>query len=194
MLQKFSSSKIYGFTLIELMIVVAIIGILSAIAIPAYQGYIRRSYLSEANSSIAAIKSAEESYFTINSCYIEAPAYPSTIPSNSQVAWDSPPTAWGNTGLGVRPDRNVRFQYEVYATNSLGCAAPANDVSEVNSQLSSCITNAVGSPSSFVSTTFFPDNWYIVVARGNLDGDDSVNSIILSAIDDSTVVMCNELK
>src|SRR5690554_6146121 len=47
-----------GFTLIELMIVVAIIGILAAIAIPAYQNYTIRARVSEAASVAASVKTA----------------------------------------------------------------------------------------------------------------------------------------
>ena len=51
-----------GFTLIELMIVVAIVGILAAIALPAYQDYVIRSKMSEAIAAIAACKTSVAEY------------------------------------------------------------------------------------------------------------------------------------
>ena len=53
-----------GFTLIELMIVVAIVGILAAIALPAYQDYVVRSKMSEVEAAIAACKTSVSEYLS----------------------------------------------------------------------------------------------------------------------------------
>ena len=53
-----------GFTLIELMIVVAIIGILAAIALPAYQDYTARSQMSEAMTLASGAKTAVTEYYS----------------------------------------------------------------------------------------------------------------------------------
>lgn len=52
-----------GFTLIEVMIVVAIIAILASIAIPSYQDYVRRGQLTEASSTLAAYRVRMEQYY-----------------------------------------------------------------------------------------------------------------------------------
>lgn len=60
-----------GFTLIELMVVVAIVGILAAIALPAYQKYVTRSKLSSAFSGLTSLSLAMQQYYQDNRSYLD---------------------------------------------------------------------------------------------------------------------------
>ena len=59
-----------GFTLMELLIVVAIIGILTAVAVPAYGNYVTRSRLVEAFSGLAMAQTSAEEYWSNNHTYV----------------------------------------------------------------------------------------------------------------------------
>ncbi len=81
-----------GFTLIELMIVVAIIGILAAIALPAYQDYTKRSHVSEGLSLAGAAKLGVTEY------YADRGGWPS---SNTDVGLATSITGNAVTGVAV---------------------------------------------------------------------------------------------
>jgi len=101
-----------GFTLIEMMITLAILGVVASIAIPAYNGYIKTAKMVEANNNLAALRLAEEENFLENNSYFFG-ATTALVKSNSNGLWA--PTK-GADGF-------VNFKYEV--TNAATWTAKA---------------------------------------------------------------------
>jgi prepilin-type N-terminal cleavage/methylation domain-containing protein len=142
-----------GFTLIEMMIVVVILGVLAAIAIPSFTQYIHRARMAESVAFLADIKQRQESYKAEFGQFADVSAdlndyTPSTLPTGGDKAgWpvDSAIPNW--VQLGADLDSPTRFQYSVIAGIPGGAVAPA-------------VYN-------------FPANefWFVARARGDLDGD-----------------------
>ncbi|PIP80180.1 MAG: hypothetical protein COW84_06660 [Gammaproteobacteria bacterium CG22_combo_CG10-13_8_21_14_all_40_8] len=64
--------KLKGYTLVEIVISIAIIGILAAVAIPSYQGHLAKSRRGDAEASLSALAQAMERYYTEKSTYAGA--------------------------------------------------------------------------------------------------------------------------
>ncbi|MDN4146176.1 type IV pilin protein [Pseudomonas tohonis] len=80
-------NKQNGFTLIELMIVVAVIAVLSAIAYPSYQSYVRRTACEDAKGALVGLSSAMERYRAQRGTYVGAASgtTPTIYPSQSPI-------------------------------------------------------------------------------------------------------------
>ena len=95
-----------GFTLLELMITIAIIGIVASIAIPSYTGYMTTARLAEAKNNIGALKLAEEEFFLEQNTYFGG-TDAGDINTKSGGLW----TVTGG-------DAGVSFDYEITASTT----------------------------------------------------------------------------
>lgn len=100
-----------GFTLIELMIVVAIIGILAAVAIPSYQDYTKRAHVSEGMGLAAAAKTGVSEYYSSEG------SFPT---NNSQAGIASSVSITGNAvgGVAIGTGGTITVTYNGKVDNS----------------------------------------------------------------------------
>ena len=121
-----------GFTLIELMIVVAIIGILAAIAIPNFLRFQLRARSSEGKTNIAALRTAQESFQAEFSVYRSAEKVPNATPGTNKVAFDqSTDGKDGFEATGWAPEGRVYFSYQMM-TNVAGSNYTIDAVADID--------------------------------------------------------------
>jgi len=137
---KWTKSK--GFTLIELMIVVAIIAILAAIAIPNYLRYAMKSKTAEATTNLGAIRTGETAYYAENDIYrtcADAPDGGGTdVTPDEWVTTGTPSGVLDFADIGFEPDGYVRYRYNAAATAAGGTSTspvPASFIATATSDL-----------------------------------------------------------
>jgi prepilin-type N-terminal cleavage/methylation domain-containing protein len=154
-----------GFTLVEAMIVVVVVGALAVLAVASYRRWVQTAYLSEALDMVKSTRAAQESFRAENGGYLNVSKglgpgfdYPLVRPGQSKTAWggacagcNNPTSGW--TALNVSSSAPLTFGYSTIADN---VNLPG-------------VTLTVNGKTLDLTAVTAP--WYIVEADGDTNGD-----------------------
>lgn len=111
-------NKQRGFTLVELMVVVAVIGILAAVAIPNYTGYVTRGKIPDATSNLSSKRTQMEQSYQDNRTYVGAPVCVTDTTSSKYFTFTCAATANTYTLTATGVGSMLNFAYTVNELNA----------------------------------------------------------------------------
>jgi type IV pilus assembly protein PilE len=118
-----------GFTLIELMLVTAIIAILAGIALPNYQGYVKRTRVADATAALADYKVKLEQYFQDNRTYVGFACPNSAVraPESFSISCGTTLSATGFKVTATGSGSMASFIYDIDQANVKSSTTPWGD-------------------------------------------------------------------
>ncbi len=161
------------------MVVVAIVGVLAAVALYVYKNYVRKARAAEVPEMFGEFQAKEAAFHAEFGTYLstganESDFFPAAIngTSRTDISGMARPVPWQR--LRISPSKNALWcQY-------VAIAGPAGDKTAMG---------ALGNASYPTAPT---TNWYYLVAQCNFDGDDSVNSVYFRRGDQTNDYVENE--
>lgn len=161
-----------GFSLVEMMTVVVIVGVLAAIAVAAYGRIIKRARINDAATFFATIGGAQNAYFDL---YNQFGATDQTVPYDgydpaaeaivgTAHRWESPLSEWQE--IGVRLPTYTWFQYVVVSGGPTDDCNPPSSMprqGEPNVEIPACASIIPPNPPGI--------HWYYVIARADQNGN-----------------------
>jgi len=141
---RFRTARPAGFTLIEVMIAVAIVGILTAIALPSYRNYVIRGKLVAGTNALANMRAQMEQYYQDNRTYatVSAPTIVTPCVANAVVASNGTPF---NVGCSATSDVPTATTYTLRATGTGTVAGAVYTVDQANNMATVSFPTAWGS-------------------------------------------------
>lgn len=183
-----------GFTLVELMMVVTIIGVVAALAIVGYGRWVASSKMAEATHMVGGIKSAQENYFAQVGQYYDLSQgimppflYPQATPGPKKVAWAGPCVGC-KTGadwqrLGVKADAPVYFGYATVAGPET-CDPTCRGVSGGGATAGKSTVNWVTENGGVAITK----PWFIASAMADTNGNSVFARVLGSSLNSRLIV------
>lgn len=151
-----------GVTLIELMIVVAILAVLAAVGTPLYKSYLYRSKTTEAVGVLSEIRQQQETYHSLpGGNYFDVSGsltnyMPSNDPGGSPQPWPADSGNWLNFLGRAHPQGHASTYFSYSVVAGVAGQTPAD----------------FGAPDDRGFTGVLNDNWFLARAIGDLDDDD----------------------